>query len=154
MIRATLTGQAPEAAAAAEVILAGEALPEARFCAHFVRGFASHLMGRIAVAREAFDEMEGLAAQGVDDVLHDQVGNPLGSQHGKAEMVQFYEALFADIEQTSVTPLHRQYGETFAVDDIVWEAYTTGTAFGLREYPRARTSASGSFMSLSSRMAS
>jgi DNA-binding SARP family transcriptional activator len=66
MIRATLTGQAPEAAAAAEVILASEALPEARFCAHFVRGFASHIMGRIAVAREAFDEMEGLAAQGVD----------------------------------------------------------------------------------------
>jgi DNA-binding SARP family transcriptional activator len=66
MIRATLTGQAPEAAAAAEVILAGEAPPEARFCAHFVRGFASHLMGRFAVAREAFDEMEGLAAQGVD----------------------------------------------------------------------------------------
>src|SRR5829696_2666426 len=66
MIRATLTGQAPQAAAAAEVILAGEALAEARFCAHFVRGLASHLMGRIAVAREAFDEMEGLAAEGVD----------------------------------------------------------------------------------------
>jgi hypothetical protein len=66
MMRATLTGQAPQAAAAAEVILAGEALPEARFCAHFVRGLASHLMGRIAVAREAFDEMEGLAAEGVD----------------------------------------------------------------------------------------
>ena len=66
MIRATLTGQAPQAAAAAEVILAGEALPMTRFCAHFVRGFASHLMGRIAVAREAFDAMEGLAAEGVD----------------------------------------------------------------------------------------
>ena len=66
MIRATLTGQAPQAAAAAEVILAGEALPMTRFCAQFVRGFASHLMGRIAVAREAFDAMEGLAAEGVD----------------------------------------------------------------------------------------
>ena len=37
-----------------------------RFCAHFVGGFASHLMGRIAVAREAFDAMEALAAEGVD----------------------------------------------------------------------------------------
>jgi len=66
MIRATLTGQASQAAAAAEVILAGEALPMTRFCAHFVRGLASHLMGRIAVAREAFDAMESLAAEGVD----------------------------------------------------------------------------------------
>ena len=66
MIRATLTGQAPQAAAAAEVILAGEALPVTQFCAQFVRGFASHLMGRITVAREAFDAMEGLAAEGVD----------------------------------------------------------------------------------------
>jgi hypothetical protein len=66
MIRATLTGQAPQAAAAAEVILAGEALPMTRFCAQFVRGFASHVLGRIAVAREAFDAMEALAAEGVD----------------------------------------------------------------------------------------
>jgi hypothetical protein len=51
-------------------------------------------------------------------------------------MVQFYEALFADTEQTSVTPLHRP----FAVDDVVWEGYTTGTAFGLKDYPRARVS--------------
>ena len=57
-----------------------------------------------------------------------------------AEMVQFYEALFADTEQTGVTPQHREYGDTFAVDDVVWEGYTTGTAFGLEGYPRRHVS--------------
>jgi uncharacterized protein len=85
---------------------------------------------------EATEDMQSLLGTVTDDVLHDQVGNPLGPRHGKAEMVQFYEALFADTEQTSVTPLHRP----FAVDDVVWEGYTTGTAFGLKDYPRARVS--------------
>jgi len=89
---------------------------------------------------EATEDMHSLLGTVTDDVLHDQVGNPLGPRHGKAEMVQFYEALFEDTEQTGVTPLHREYGETFAVDDVVWEGYTTGTAFGLTDYPRAHVS--------------
>lgn len=86
---------------------------------------------------EAAEDMEALLGTVAENVLHDQVGSPLGARHGKAEMVQFYEGLFADTEQTGVTPLHREYGETFAVDDVIWEGYTTGTAFGLRNYPRA-----------------
>src|SRR5215212_3987636 len=66
MIRAIVTGRAPQAALAADVVLTGEAPPVVRFSAHFVRGFASQLMGRITVAREAFDAMEALAEEGVD----------------------------------------------------------------------------------------
>jgi len=66
MIRAIVTGRAPQAALAADVVLTGDAPPVVRFSAHFVRGFASQLMGRIAVAREAFDAMEALAEEGVD----------------------------------------------------------------------------------------
>jgi hypothetical protein len=66
MIQLTLGGRAAQAAAAAEAVLAVERPPQARFCAHFVRGFASHSTGRIPVAREEFEAMEGLAAQGVD----------------------------------------------------------------------------------------
>jgi DNA-binding SARP family transcriptional activator len=66
MLRAILTGHAAQTAAAAEMVLAAEPPPQTRFCAHFVRGFASHMTGRIAVARADFDAMEDLAAQGVD----------------------------------------------------------------------------------------
>lgn len=86
---------------------------------------------------EATEDMQSLLRTVTDDVLHDQVGNPVGPRHGKAEMVQFYEALFADTEQTGVTPLQREYGETFAVDDVLWEGYTAGAAFGLQDYPRS-----------------
>lgn len=89
---------------------------------------------------EATEDMQSLLGTVTDDIVHDQVGNPLGARHGKAEMALFYEALFADTEQTGVTPLHREYGETFAVDDVVWEGFTTGTAFGLTGYPRTHVS--------------
>jgi hypothetical protein len=89
---------------------------------------------------EASENMQALLGTVSDEILHDQVGNPLGPRRGKAQMREFYEALFADTEQTGVTPLHREYGETFAVDDILWEGYTTGTAFGLKGYPRSHVS--------------
>jgi uncharacterized protein len=87
---------------------------------------------------EADEDIESLLGTVTDDILHDQVGNPLGPRRGKAQMAGFYKVLFADTEQTKVTPLHRLYGESFAVDDIVWEGYTTGAPFGL-EGPRTLT---------------
>jgi hypothetical protein len=66
MIQAVVTGQAARAAAAADVVLAADALPMALFSAHFVRGFASHVTGRIVVAREEFDAVESLFEQGVN----------------------------------------------------------------------------------------
>ena len=87
---------------------------------------------------EATEDMEALLGTVTDDVLHDQVGNPFGPRHGKTEMAHFYEALFADTEQTNVTPLQRLHGDTFAVDDVLWEGYTTGRAFGL-DGPRTLT---------------
>lgn len=66
MIQIVLTGQAVQAAAAAEAVVTLDAPPEARFAAHFVRGFASHMTGRISVARQEFEALEGLIAQGVN----------------------------------------------------------------------------------------
>ena len=87
---------------------------------------------------EAAEDMASLLGTVTDDVLHDQVGNPMGLRRGKDEMIGFYEVLFADTEQTGVTPLHRLYGESSAVDDIMWEGYTTGLPFGLNG-PRTLT---------------
>jgi DNA-binding SARP family transcriptional activator len=66
MFEAVTNGRAPMAAAAAEVVLAGDMLPMTRFCAHFVRGFASELTGRIALAGQDFEATEQLVADGVD----------------------------------------------------------------------------------------
>jgi len=47
---------------------------------------------------EATEDMQSLLGTVTDDVLHDQVGNPLGPWNGKEEMVHFYEALSDDTE--------------------------------------------------------
>ena len=80
---------------------------------------------------EATEDMQALLGTVTEDILHDQVGNPMGARHGKQEMVGFYEVLFADTEQVDVTPLHRLYGDSFAVDDVLWRGYTRGRPFGL-----------------------
>ena len=66
MIQIVLTGQAVQAAAAAEAVVTLDVPPEAQFAAHFVRGFTSHMIGRITVARQEFEALEGLIAQGVN----------------------------------------------------------------------------------------
>ncbi len=66
MLQAIFTGHAAETAAAAVAVLAAGPPLQTQFCAHFVRGFASHMTGRITVARAEFEAMEDLAAQGVD----------------------------------------------------------------------------------------
>ena len=104
-------------------------------------GIAHAVMDRVMddhFKYEATEDMQALLGTVTDDVLHDQVGNPMGARRGKAEMTGFYEVLFADTEPTNVTPLNRLYGESFAVDDVMWEGYTTGKPFGL-EGPRTLT---------------
>ena len=66
MIQATVTGQALWAAAAADALLAGETSPGTRFSALYIRGFASHLVGRILVARADLEAVQQLVADGVN----------------------------------------------------------------------------------------
>jgi hypothetical protein len=66
MIQIVLTGRAAQAALVAEAVVTLDVPPEAQFAAHFVRGFASHMTGRITMARQEFEALEGLIAQGVD----------------------------------------------------------------------------------------
>jgi hypothetical protein len=66
MIQATVTGRAPWSAAAAETVLSDGALPVAQLSAHFVHGFANHLVGRVLVAHADFEAAEELVADGVN----------------------------------------------------------------------------------------
>jgi uncharacterized protein len=80
---------------------------------------------------EARADLDGILATFTDDVEHDVVGNPDGPLHGPAAIRPFYEALTSDLEATGVTPLRRYHGDSFAVDDVVWEGRAVGRPFGI-----------------------
>src|SRR5690606_28887867 len=87
-------------------------------------------------AYEAADDVAGVLATLVDDVEHDVVGWPLGPSHGLKQTRAFYEALFADLADGKVTTRKRLYGESFMVDDSLWEGRAPGRPFGLEERNR------------------
>lgn len=80
---------------------------------------------------EGNDDVEGVLATLADDATHDVVGSPLGQLHGREAARPFYEALFADLSESKVTPIRRLYGEQFLVDESLWEGRAPGRPFGL-----------------------
>jgi predicted ester cyclase len=80
---------------------------------------------------EARDDVEGVLATLAPDVVHDVVGWPAGPSHGREAARTFYEALFADLADGSVTCLERRYGEDFLVDESRWSGTAPGSPFGL-----------------------
>jgi hypothetical protein len=55
----------------------------------------------------------------------------LGILHGREAARPFYEALFADLSESKVTPIKRLYGENFLVDESLWEGRAPGRPFGI-----------------------
>ncbi len=76
---------------------------------------------------EATDDVEGVLATLTADADHDIVGWPGGPTKGRENARPFYETLFADIEDSTVTRVKRLYGDNFLVD----ESYVEGTAAGM-----------------------
>ncbi|WP_084080838.1 ester cyclase [Edaphobacter aggregans] len=56
---------------------------------------------------------------------------PSGPTQGRENARPFYEALFADLAESSVTPGKRLYGDNFIVDDSVAKFKAVGRPFGL-----------------------
>lgn len=79
---------------------------------------------------EARDDVEGVVATLAGDVEHDIVGWPSGPTHGRDNARPFYEALFADLKDGKVTCTKRLYGDSFLVDESVWEGKAVGHPFG------------------------
>lgn len=79
---------------------------------------------------EARDDVAGVLATLGDDVDHDIVGSPTGPLRGKAQARTFYERLFADLRQDSVTSLRRYHGADFAVDESLWRGTAVGDPLG------------------------
>ena len=69
---------------------------------------------------EATDDVEGVLASLADEVRHEVVPSPMGSQTDKRGIREFYKMLFADLKGEGVTPIRRLYGEDFVVDEAMW----------------------------------
>lgn len=80
---------------------------------------------------EATDDIDGVVATLAPDAVHDIVGWPAGPTNGRDAARPFYEALFADLAESEVTPVKRLYGDSFMVDESVWKGRAPGRPFGL-----------------------
>jgi predicted ester cyclase len=82
-------------------------------------------------AFEAADDVAGVLATLSPDATHDVVGWPAGPSHGRDQARSFYETLFSDLADGSVTCTRRLYGDDFLVDESVWKGKAVGHPFGL-----------------------
>lgn len=82
-------------------------------------------------AYESSDDVRGVLATLAPDAVHDVVGWPNGPSHGREAARGFYETLFADLSESTVTPTRRLYGDGFLVDESVWRGKAPGRPFGL-----------------------
>jgi hypothetical protein len=80
---------------------------------------------------EARDDVDGVLATLAPDAVHDVVGWPTGPSLGRSEARAFYERLFADLSESRVRSLRRLYGESFLVDESLWQGRAPGRPFGL-----------------------
>ena len=79
---------------------------------------------------EANDDVEGVLSTLAPDAVHDIVGWPAGPTHGREAARPFYEAMYADLAESNVTTIRRHYGESFLVDESLWEGRAPGRPFG------------------------
>jgi predicted ester cyclase len=79
---------------------------------------------------EGRDDVQGVLDTLSDDVDHDVVGSPTGPLRGKVQARTFYEKIFADLAQQSVSSTHRYYGDDFVVDESLWRGTAVGHPLG------------------------
>lgn len=80
---------------------------------------------------EATDDVDGVVATLAPDADHDIVGWPTGPTKGRDNARPFYQTLFADMADSTVTCQKRLYGENFLVDESLMEATAVGQPYGL-----------------------
>src|SRR4029434_3773829 len=66
---------------------------------------------------ERADDIDGVLATLAPDAVHDIGGRPHGPTHGREKARAFYTQMFADLAESSVTPVRRLYGNNFMVDE-------------------------------------
>ena len=80
---------------------------------------------------EKSDNVEGVLATLAPDATHDIVGYPTGPTKGRERARAFYEQMFSDLAESTVTVIKRLHGQNFLIDESMWEGWAPGRPFGL-----------------------
>ena len=80
--------------------------------------------------QEAEGDVDGTLATYTEDVIHDVVGDPMGTLHDRDAIGQRYAHLFSNVKGAFAVK-HRLYGDNFVVDDKIWTARVDGELLGL-----------------------
>ena len=86
--------------------------------------------------QEAEGDVAGTLATYTDDVIHDVVGDPLGTLHDRTAIGERYAQLFSNVRGEASAVKHRLYGDNFVVDDKIWTARVDGEFLGVRDHGR------------------
>ena len=80
---------------------------------------------------EARDDVEGVLSTLTEDAVHDIVGWPTGPSRDHKAMRRFYETMYSDLAEGKITCIRRLYGDSFLVDESLWEGVAVGAPFGV-----------------------
>jgi hypothetical protein len=64
----------------------------------------------------------GTLATYTPDIVHDVVGDPLGTLREQPAIGERYAHLFSNVKGEAFAVKHRLYGDSFVVDDKIWTA--------------------------------
>jgi steroid delta-isomerase-like uncharacterized protein len=86
--------------------------------------------------QEAAGDVAGTLATYTTDVIHDVVGDPMGTLQDQDAIGQRYAYLFSNVKGEGFAVKHRLYGENFVVDDKIWTARVDGELLGVPGHGR------------------
>jgi steroid delta-isomerase-like uncharacterized protein len=85
---------------------------------------------------EAAGDVEGTLATYTPDIVHDVVGDPLGTLRDQHAIGERYAHLFSNVKGEAFAVKHRLYGDNFVVDDKIWTARVDGEFLGIPGHGR------------------
>jgi len=80
---------------------------------------------------EAAHDVDAILDTLTEDAEHDVVGDPAGVLRGREAIGGRYRDLFAGLDENTVEPLRRYYGEGFFVDESLFSARAIGLVLGM-----------------------
>jgi steroid delta-isomerase-like uncharacterized protein len=86
--------------------------------------------------QEAAGDVAGTLATYADDIVHDVVGDPLGTLHDRHAIGERYAHLFSNLKAEDVAVKYRLYGDNFVVDDKILTARVDGEFLGIPGHGR------------------
>jgi len=86
--------------------------------------------------QEAEGDVAGTLATYTEDIVHDVVGDPMGTLRDQHAIGERYAHLFSNVKGEDFAAKHRLYGDNFVVDDKIWTARVEGEFLGLPGHGR------------------